>query len=91
MFCLTTKNYVLFIHNQYISNDPSNFLLYDWLIPEDILTNHIIVNFCCLLVLLPLGILFLVPTLILWAVHVKNAWADATTSERFGRKFRKKK
>lgn len=44
-----------------------------------------------LLILLPLILMFLFPILVLWYVHIRNVFGNATTSERFGRKGKKKK
>lgn len=35
--------------------------------------------------------MFMIPILILWCVHVRNISTNATTSERFGRKGKRKK
>lgn len=91
MFIITLKNYVLFIHGRYLNGGESPEARYQWLIPDDVVTNEVVVHFSCLLVILPLGTFFLIPTLILWYVHIRNALSNATTSERFGRKLKKKR
>ena len=91
MFIITLKNYVMFINGKYFADNHHGGVWYEWPFHEDVIQNEIVVHISCLLVLLPLGVFFLIPTMILLYVHLKNALSNATTSERFGRKIKKTK
>ena len=66
-------------------------MLYDSHISDDIITNPWVIHIACLLILIPIGVMFMLPIMILWYVHIKNILTNATTSERFGKRGKKKK
>lgn len=61
------------------------------MLPENVLLKESTIHFCCLIIIVPVGIFFLLPVLILWLVHVQNSFSNRTTYERFSRENRKRR
>lgn len=90
MFLVNLINWIKFIDRQVRGENLNIDLLYESPVPKEVILKPWVFHVASLMILLPLGVMFMLPILILWYVHVKNFLTNATTSERFGRKGKRK-